>query len=283
MELLLVANPRSGTRTDVEGLADALRARGARVRAYDVHDLEAAEAGVPGAERVVVAGGDGSIGPAAAMAARAGLPLAVVPTGTANDFARALGLPRERDAALALATAPAPRRRRVEVLRAGERPFLNAASTGLSVIAAHAARPLKPSLGVLAYAVGALRAGLTAQPLAAEVRADGERAWAGLAWQIVLGGTGAFGGGSSIGGTDPRDHLVDVAVVLASPRPALVRRALAMRAGRLHAEDGVVHLRARTVDLALPAGTRFNVDGELCDVEPSHFTADPEGVEVLVP
>jgi YegS/Rv2252/BmrU family lipid kinase len=283
VELVLVANPASGSTTDVDGLADALRARGARVRAFDVHDLEAVEAGLDGAERLVVAGGDGSIGPTAALAARAGLPLAVVPTGTANDFARALGLPRERDAALALATAPAPGRRRVEVLRAGDRPFVNAASAGLSVIAAHAARPLKPSLGVLAYAVGALRAGLTAAPLAAEVRADGEVAWAGLAWQIVLGGTGAFGGGSSIGGTDPRDGLVDVAVVLASPRAALARRALAMRAGRLHREDGVVHLRAHEIHLALPAGTRFNVDGELCDVEPSHFRADPKGVEVLVP
>jgi len=278
-----VANPASGTRTDVEHLADALRARGARVRAFDVHDLAAAEAALDGAERIVVAGGDGSIGPTAALAARARLPLAVVPTGTANDFARALGLPREREAALDLAAAPDARRRRVELLRAGERPFVNAASAGLSVIAAHAARPFKPSLGALAYAVGALRAGLTAHPLPAEVRADGAEAWAGEAWQIVLGGTGAFGGGSSIGGTDEGDGLVDVAVVLASPRPALLLRALAMRAGRLHAEDGVVHLRARTVDLALPPGTRFNVDGELCDVEPSHFSADPNGVEVLVP
>jgi diacylglycerol kinase family enzyme len=56
-----------------------------------------------------------------------------------------------------------------------------------------------------------------------------------------------------------------------------------MRAGRLHREDGVVHLRAHEIHLALPAGTRFNVDGELCDVEPSHFRADPKGVEVLVP
>lgn len=283
MELLVLANPASGTRTDVEGLAEALRARGARVRAFAVHDLEAAEAALEGVERVVVAGGDGSVGPAAALAERARLPLAVVPTGTANDFARALGLPLDRDAALALATAPHPRRRRVEVLRAGERPFVNVASAGLSVLAAHAARPLKPSLGALAYAVGAARAGLTARPLPVRVRTDGEEAWAGLAWQVLVGGTGAFGGGSRMGGTDVEDGLVDCAIVEASPRLALVRRAVAMRAGRLHEEDGVRHVRAAGVELALPAGTRFNVDGELCDVEPSRFTADPNGVEVLVP
>ena len=41
----------------------------------------------------MVAGGDGSIAPVAAAAGAAGIPLAVVPAGTANDFAGRLGLP----------------------------------------------------------------------------------------------------------------------------------------------------------------------------------------------
>ena len=58
---------------------------------FDVDEVEAAVES--GAERIVVAGGDGSIAPVAAAAGAAGIPLAVVPAGTANDFARRIGLP----------------------------------------------------------------------------------------------------------------------------------------------------------------------------------------------
>lgn len=54
--------------------------------------LEAA-AMEPGTDALVVAGGDGSVSSAAAIAWRSGLPLGVIPAGTMNLFARAIGLP----------------------------------------------------------------------------------------------------------------------------------------------------------------------------------------------
>ena len=111
-------------------------------------------------ERIVVAGGDGSIGCAAGAAGGAAVPLGVVPVGTANDFARALGLPDDLDEAVELAATGA-RTRRLDLGAAGERPFVNAASAGLSPVAAGEAHGLKSALGPLAYAVGALRAGLS--------------------------------------------------------------------------------------------------------------------------
>ena len=50
-----------------------------------------------------MAGGDGSIAPAAAAAGAAGLPLAVIPAGTANDFAHGMKLPLDLDEACRLA------------------------------------------------------------------------------------------------------------------------------------------------------------------------------------
>src|SRR5688572_8901217 len=89
MDIALVANAASGSGTDVGSVERLLASHGARVRTLAPDDLpERVEA-----ERVVVAGGDGTIGGAAAMAARSEVPLAVVPVGTANDFARHLRLP----------------------------------------------------------------------------------------------------------------------------------------------------------------------------------------------
>jgi YegS/Rv2252/BmrU family lipid kinase len=232
----------------------------------------------------VVAGGDGSIGLAARAAADAGIPLAVVPTGTANDFARALGLPAERDRALDLAADPDAASTRIELLQAGEdRPFVNAASTGLAVAAAHRARPLKSRLGPLAYAVGAVRAGLTAHPLTLRVVADGEEAFAGEAWHVIVGGTGAFGGGSRLGRTDLRDEMLDVVLVERRSRASLVLRAWGMRRGTLEEQDGVHHARAHRVEVEVPDGTEFNIDGEICQLRPTVFSAQHGGVRVIVP
>jgi diacylglycerol kinase (ATP) len=284
----LVTNAAAGRGTDGERVAALLRAAGARVTVHafapggaeDTVARAAAAAADEHPDRLAVAGGDGSIGPVAVQACAADLPLAVIPTGTANDFARALDLPLELEAACALA-ATETRERPVDLLRAGERPFLNAASAGLSVIAAHGARPLKRRLGPLAYAVGAVRAGLTAKPLQVHVAADGDTVFDGEAWQVIVAGTGAFGGGSELDVADPSDRRVDVAVLEAGPRMALVRRALGMRRGGLAGQPGVHHARAETVALELPPGTPFNVDGEVCEVVPARFCARGERVRVI--
>ncbi|HEX5910980.1 MAG TPA: diacylglycerol kinase family protein, partial [Thermoleophilaceae bacterium] len=146
VRLALWANPASGGSTDEGEVEDALRDRGAEL--VDEQD----------AERLVVAGGDGSVAPAAERAQELGVPLAVVPTGTANDFARAAGLPDDLEAACELA-ATGSTIRTLDLGRKDGRPFVTACSAGLAVDAARSASGLKKALGPLAYAVGALHAG----------------------------------------------------------------------------------------------------------------------------
>lgn len=279
MRLALIANRASGSATDPDGLAALLSRRGATV---DVHDVGAGDAVLQrGPDRLVVAGGDGSLGRYAAIAGAAGIPLAVIAAGTANDFARALGLPLELEAGAALAADPAAPTRCVEVLRAGDTPFLNAASAGLSVHAAQRADGLKRVLGPLAYGVGALRAGVAAQPLHCVAQVDGRKLFRGDAWQVIVSGTGAFGGGAGVDTADPGDGLVDVAVLAAGARAKLVLRAYAMRTGGLTAQRGVLHGRGREVVIELDDPT-FNVDGEIVTVDPPRFATRDERVDVVV-
>jgi diacylglycerol kinase (ATP) len=277
--LALAANPGSGGGTVPEEIARELERAGATVRLFGVDELEAAAAS--GAERLVVASGDGTIGLAAAAAASAGIPLAVVPSGTANDFARAMRIPSELTSACRLA-ALGMGLKEVDLARMDGRPFVNAASAGLAVHAGERAQPLKKRLGPLAYAVGALRAGVFADPVRCRVTGDGRELFAGRAWQVIVACSGAFGGGSRLESADPRDGVLDVAVLKAGLRARLVVHAYGLRAGRITSQRGVRHGRALRVDIDVAPGTRFNVDGEILTAGPSTFRVEPHAFRVVV-
>jgi diacylglycerol kinase family enzyme len=81
------------------------------------------------AEILLAGGGDGTISAAAAAAFRQGIPLAVVPAGTMNLFARSLQIPLNLDAALeALATGET---KSIDIATANGRPFVHQFSVGV--------------------------------------------------------------------------------------------------------------------------------------------------------
>jgi diacylglycerol kinase (ATP) len=274
-----VANPRSGS-ADPEAVAERLRSLGARVETFDVGEAERAAAAR--CDRLAVAGGDGSIAPAAAAAGAAGIPLAVIPAGTANDFARRMGLPREPAAASRLAV-EGEHLRDVELGWMDERPFVNVASAGLPGPAARRASRWKKPLGPLAYAAGAVAAGATASAVRVEVECESEAMFDGDAWQVTVAATGAFGAGSSIGEADPHDGALEVVAVGAGPRPGLVALAYRLRSGRL---AGHRRARWRRCDYAVvraPDATEWNVDGELVAAGTSRFRGQADAFRLISP
>jgi diacylglycerol kinase (ATP) len=273
--IALLANPDSGSGEagEVESLLKELGHRYARFDLEDADRVLAARA-----RRIVVAGGDGSVGCAAEAAASAQVPLGVVAVGTANDFARVLGLPEDLADAVELA-AGGSRTKRLDLGLAGGRPFVNAASAGLSPVAARKAHGLKGALGPLAYTVGALRAGLLAKPIACAATVDGELAFEGSAWQLTVGVTGAFGGGSEID-ADPADGMLDLVVIEAGSRARLVRHAYGLRSGAVEGQPGVINRSGREIKVRTDGGG-FNVDGELVDAGELTFALRAGAFEVV--
>lgn len=256
--IALLANPDSGG-GDAEGVEGLLRDAGAEVSSFAVADHERAASA--GADRLAVAGGDGSIACAAASAAAAGLPLAVIATGTANDFAAGLGLPADIDEACQLAVRGAMRRE-MELAWVGDRPFVNVASVGLAPTAAEHADELKGRLGALAYIVGAVRAGVSAHPVRCRVGCDGGERFSGKAWQVSVASTGVFGGGSTLD-ANSSDGKLDLVVIEGGSRIHLVKHAYGLRIGSVEGQRGVIDERCSTIELRLDGEESLNVDGEL--------------------
>jgi diacylglycerol kinase family enzyme len=130
----LILNPASGGAAALlRRLTRAARERGIRVRALATGEdarHAALESADDGARALAVAGGDGSVAAVAGVAVERGLPLAVVPTGTLNHFARDLGLDLARPLR-ALDALVAGHERRVDVGRINGRLFINNVSLGV--------------------------------------------------------------------------------------------------------------------------------------------------------
>jgi diacylglycerol kinase (ATP) len=282
MRIALAANRASGGGLDPEPLVAALREAGAEVTVGGCASAELETLAASKPDRMAVAGGDGTIAAVAAVAGRIGAPLAVIPTGTANDFARAHGLPEDPVAAARLAAA-GPRGEPQELgLLADGRPFVNVASAGLASHAARRADALKTVLGPLAYGVGALHAALSERPAPVTVRVDGKTAFDGGCWQVIVAITGAFGGGSGVREADPGDGRLDVVVIPASSRLALARRAWGLRSQTIAQQAAVPHHIGTLVEVDLPAGTELNVDGELRDGGLARVTVERAAFALVV-
>lgn len=133
-QAVLLVNSGSGRRAGSAGaLAGQARRAGVEVIPVSPGDdlAELAERAVRGgAEMLGVAGGDGSMAPVAAVAARHGLPFVCVPAGTRNHFALDLGLDPD-DPATAISAFGWGLPYRVDLGRVNGRPFVNNVSLGV--------------------------------------------------------------------------------------------------------------------------------------------------------
>jgi diacylglycerol kinase family enzyme len=282
VKIALIENPDSGS-GDAGRVASLLAAAGAEVESFPVDEAQGAAESAT--DRIAVAGGDGSIGAAARAAAAAGLPLAVIATGTANDFAGHFDLPADVEEACRLA-ATGSRTRPVDLARVCGRPFVNVAGAGLPPAAAESADELKERLGALAYPVGAVGAGFAAEPIRVSVEVDGEELFAGEAWQASVASSGAFGGGASFD-ADPADGKLDVVVIEGGSRARLVKHAVGLRIGAVESQAGVVSARGREIVVRVDPGESLNIDGELVEAGDLdgggrlEFAADDGGFDLV--
>ncbi|NZA25353.1 lipid kinase YegS [Luteimonas sp. SJ-92] len=275
--LRLILNGKSADDDSLRQAVRALRDRGAVVEVRvtwkpgDAARLVAAAID-DGATTLVAAGGDGTLSEiAAALAARdeaaAGLPaLALVPLGTANDFATAAGIPTEPLAALELALAePA---RPIDLLRveAGDAVHwcANLASGGFGTsITVETNEGLKKMLGGLAYLITGIARMGRIEPLQARISGPGF-AWEGGFIALGIGNGRQAGGGQALcPDALVDDGLLDLTVVPELEGEVAATLGRVVSEGRAAALDQVA-VRARLPWLEIEAGESIvlNLDGE---------------------
>ena len=276
----LFVNPGSGLR-DLPEEQIAADFAGFEIREVPGADLEGAvrDAVAEGADVVAVAGGDGSVSTAAGVLAGSGVTLLVVPGGTLNHFAHALGIP---DLTVAGEVARHGEVRAVDVGAVNGRVFVNNATVGWYPEMVRTREHWEERVPRTLARVIALTEHLP-RVRAFDVEAAGrtDRAW------IVWVGNGEMETNPTDLGTRENlaDGLLDVWVANAGRSGHRIRQLGALLGGRLE-ESPVIQRRtteAITLRFRRPV-VSIALDGEVSELRtPLRFEARPEALRVLVP
>ncbi|MGH8721403.1 MAG: diacylglycerol/lipid kinase family protein, partial [Burkholderiales bacterium] len=244
---------RALLRAVLEGLAAAGAELSIESSLRPGHLGELAQAALAqGFDRLVVAGGDGSINEAANALAGSGLPLAFVPLGTANVLAHELGLePRAETIVRAILTGT-PRRVSLGRMTAGavERRFLLMAGLGFDarvVAAVESAPGRKRRFGKGAYLLVGLREAFTGRRAPFALRLDGqtyEAAGAVIARSVCYAGPYRLSPAAGLAGNSFQVTLFERQGPL-----ELARLALALATGSQARLPFLRQVRARYVEL----------------------------------
>jgi diacylglycerol kinase (ATP) len=294
--LLVVHNPTAGwplagwfRRRLLDQVTDRLRRSGATVvlrRTQARGDAErfARGARAEGFDRVVVAGGDGTINEVANALAGSPMPLAIVPLGTANVLAAEIGLGAGAASVADAIVDGCPVR--VSLGQIGERRFVMMAGIGFDAKVVRAVDPTaKRWLGKLAYVAATLAQLWQFRPRLYTVVADGTRFEAGS----VIVAKGRHYAGRFVCAPDARldDAGFQLCLFRATSRMAVLRYALALALGRLHRLDDVTILAARSVTIEpLGDGARAEPvqgDGDILGRLPARIAVLPQALTLMVP
>lgn len=231
---------------------------------------------------LVVGGGDGTLSGAVKHVAHRDVALGVLPLGTTNNFARSLGLPL--DLARAVKVLSHGKVADIDLGMAGDTPFANLASFGVSVQVAGTVKPwLKRLLGRAAYPLTALTVLPRHRPFRAYVTVDGRRHEL-LTHQLNIA-NGRYHGGWQIAKDISIDNRRLVAYALGSGRRLrLLAETMARAAtGRWTSLAGGPFVTGAELLIETDPPLPADVDGEVRLRTPLTIRTVPNGMRVMVP
>jgi YegS/Rv2252/BmrU family lipid kinase len=266
MKAAIIINPFSGKRRATRVRRQAERVAANLGVALSVKTIKGPGHGVEltrealsdGAERVLCAGGDGSLNAVATGLLGTTVPLGVVPMGSGNGYSRSLGLPQQTEEALRVAFTG--KLQRMDVGFLNDQPFLSTAGIGFDARVADRFERAKRR-GMIGYLRIILKAIASAETLHVQVTANGQATEADLL-MLVFCNCREFGNGVRISpASRPDDGVAELQLV---SKPPLRSLPLAFLNLYTHRADRLRYIRSISTTEALVAqdGTIAHLDGE---------------------
>ncbi|MEH7122545.1 diacylglycerol kinase [Bacillus sp. JJ1532] len=233
---------------------------------------------------VVAAGGDGTINEVVnGLAEQAYRPkLGIIPVGTTNDFARALHIPRDIEAAADIIVKGD--RIPVDIGRINDKYFINIAGGGrLTELTYEVPSKLKTMLGQLAYYLKGIEMLPSIRSTEVSIEYDG-KLFEGEAMLFLVGLTNSVGGFEKLApDSSINDGLFSLLILKKTNLADFIRIAtLAVRGEHIN-DPQVIYTQANRIKVQSSEKLQLNLDGEFGGLLPAEFVNLYRHLEVFVP
>jgi diacylglycerol kinase family enzyme len=224
-------------------------------------------------ERVWVYGGDGTVTAVGSALLDSGIPLAILPGGTANAIARSVGVPARLPEAVKFAAEETPRP--FDAVRVNGRISLLTAGAGYdSAVIATAEGELKRRFGILAYIYAALKQLGSSEATVFEIEIDGAPPEHFAGHCLLLANIGKiFGEFDLLPEARPDDARMDVAVLTLGDLADLLSLSGHVLQGTQKDNPGIRFLTGTKVEVRFGRPLRTEVDGDVAGIT-DHFSAE---------
>jgi len=263
-----IVNPTAGSprvRLSAAAAASLLQRNGCEVEIFVTRASgEATELAARAAEShpvVAAVGGDGTVHEVARGLLGTDAALAVLPCGSGNDLAFALGI---EGAAAGAAAAGRGRIRRIDVAYLADRPFFNSAGFFLSGLVSGRAHRLWRGVGKLRYTLAAAWSLLGYRPQRGRWQLDGVPQVLDRRWLLAEVCNGPSAGGNFLlcPDADPGDGILDFCLARPVSALTLLRLFPAAARGEPFAHPAVHRPRARGATITIEQPVPVHLDGE---------------------
>jgi diacylglycerol kinase (ATP) len=285
----IVVNSLSGSAdTDLDALVSRIRNNGS-----DVVSVESVEdpstlgdhvrRAAAQADTVVIGGGDGTISRSLAIIKETGRTLGVLPLGTANDFARSLGIPLNPGDAADIIHLGA--RRSIDLGEVNGQLFCNSVSIGFPVeVAASHQRSWKKLLGIFSCPIAWTKAVVRFRSFDVVLRNDGRESALGSLFALTVMNGRYHGGGLTVDQeAQIDDGLLKIYSIEAVSKWKLIGYFLSLKIGKLLRDRHTNVLRAGSVEISARKPKPINIDGDIREKTPASVRVIPGAINVIVP
>ena len=236
---------------------------------------------VGSAPMVIVGGGDGTLSSTIDFFKGHDTVFGILPLGTANSFARALGLPLDLAGAVNVIANGIPRR--IDLGCIDGDYFGNTASIGLSpLIARTLPNKLKKRLGRIGYALWAAKVGFAFRPFRLTIDYGHARStvWA---TEVRIANGGFFGGVELVEDAEVDSGEIIIQIVSGKSKPNLLSSWVSNMLKLRNRDQWQAEIRAKKLRLTTDPVMDVTIDGELATKTPITVSIAPKAVVIAAP
>lgn len=245
--------------------------------------LAAAEAVERGFDIVISAGGDGTLYEVInGLAEKPNRPdLGILPLGTTNDFARALGIPRQWKAACELIIKQ--HTRPIDVGKANQRYFINIGGGGsMTELTYEVPSRLKTILGQLAYYMKGLEKLPRLRPITVNIKTDQLDINEEIMLFLIANSNSVGGFEKLVPDASLNDGILDMLILKKCNLAEFIRVVTAALRGEHLNDPNMIYIQSDRIEITSPDYVQINLDGELGGTLPGVFSVLHSHLNIIV-